>query len=179
MGSREAKFLTLKGHGKGEFVVLTADDGSENNGCGDFMIDREDFRVLAEMVGRSEDELRRFLQEFRRRGLIYVKSDDNDRRIVKIKMLYFVTLPPTLGRLESLIHLEISSSGITTVPPSIGQLRNLRFLILKSTYELEELPNEIGDLANLNTLVLNQNRIKSKIETVKLFFIVCKILLPF
>jgi len=58
-------------------------------------------------------------------------------------------------------YLYLEGSKITTLPPSIGRLEDLQYLDLSATEKLVNLPEEIGDLANLNKLDLQRSGITS------------------
>ncbi|MEH2163486.1 MAG: hypothetical protein V7K38_21235 [Nostoc sp.] len=64
-------------------------------------------------------------------------------------------IPDSIGDLSSLEYLTIYSKshdivyGIEQIPITIGRLINLRTLQIYDLYELEYLPDSIGDLTNL------------------------------
>ncbi|KAI1991986.1 Glucose-repressible alcohol dehydrogenase transcriptional effector [Ophidiomyces ophidiicola] len=66
------------------------------------------------------------------------------------------TLPPNLGRLKNLTHLDISSNELTEIPEEIGMLINLKKLLLFDNH-LQTLPFELGYLYQLDTLGIEGN----------------------
>lgn len=60
-------------------------------------------------------------------------------------------LPPEIGDLINLTHLNLSQNQFTTLPNEIGKLVNLTYLDV-SENRLTTLPNEIGKLVNLTSL---------------------------
>jgi hypothetical protein len=62
-------------------------------------------------------------------------------------------LPPEIGRLTALRHLDLRDTPLSALPPEIGQLTALRVLYLRDT-PLSALPPEIGWLGKLETLDL-------------------------
>jgi Leucine-rich repeat (LRR) protein len=56
--------------------------------------------------------------------------------------------------------LSLAGLGITEVPPEIGNLINLQTLWLNHN-DLTTLPPEIGNLVNLESLILNHNQLRS------------------
>ena len=78
------------------------------------------------------------------------------------------TLPPEIGKLQSLDHLNLNnlnkkpwygrrneSDQLTTLPPEIGNLKSLTVLDLNFLQKLKALPPEIGKLQRLTKLLLN------------------------
>lgn len=66
-----------------------------------------------------------------------------------------------MAALASLEKLNLENSAIRSLPPSIGRLQNLNELGLIHTYELVNLPEEIGDLVNLTKLNLTESSLVS------------------
>ncbi|PGH27333.1 glucose-repressible alcohol dehydrogenase transcriptional effector [Polytolypa hystricis UAMH7299] len=66
------------------------------------------------------------------------------------------SLPPTIGQLKNLCHLDASSNEITELPEEIGMLTNLKKLLLFDN-NLHSLPNEMGYLYQLETLGIEGN----------------------
>jgi internalin A len=70
------------------------------------------------------------------------------------------SLPPEIGRLQSLHWLDLSKNQVLELPSEIGQLQNLTSLNLRENC-LTSLPTEIGQLQNLTSLDLSKNQFKS------------------
>jgi internalin A len=70
------------------------------------------------------------------------------------------TLPPEIGQLVNLTHLNLSLNQLAGLPPEIGQLVNLTHLDL-SINKLTQLPPEIGQLVRLTHLDFRFNQIAS------------------
>ncbi|KAK4347554.1 hypothetical protein RND71_033893 [Anisodus tanguticus] len=68
-------------------------------------------------------------------------------------------LPDSIGKLSSLITLDLSENRITVLPTTIGGLSSLQKLDLHSN-KIVELPDSIGDLLNLIYLDLSGNNLK-------------------
>ncbi|EEP75764.1 conserved hypothetical protein [Uncinocarpus reesii 1704] len=66
------------------------------------------------------------------------------------------TLPPSIGELKSLTHLDVSSNELTEIPEEIGMLTNLKKLLLFDN-NLQTLPYELGCLYQLDTLGIEGN----------------------
>ncbi|KAJ0462615.1 putative leucine-rich repeat domain superfamily [Helianthus annuus] len=69
-------------------------------------------------------------------------------------------LPDSIGKLTSLITLDLSENGLVVLPSSIGNLSSLTKLDLHSN-KILELPESIGDLVNLICLDLHDNVLTS------------------
>lgn len=69
-------------------------------------------------------------------------------------------LPDSLGKLSSLITLDLSQNRIVALPDTIGGLSSLQKLDLYSN-RIIELPESIGDLLNLVSLNLSGNQLRS------------------
>jgi internalin A len=67
-------------------------------------------------------------------------------------------VPPEIGQLTALEHLNLASNQLTTLPPAIGQLTALQFLYLARN-QLTTLPSEIGQLIALEHLNLARNQL--------------------
>lgn len=86
-------------------------------------------------------------------------------------------LPESLGKLKSLVRLDLTGTSIRTLPDSVGELKELEQLVLSGSFivvlpetfgaleslvvldlsysRIEALPNSIGRLKNLRQLSLN------------------------
>ncbi|KAI7728015.1 hypothetical protein M8C21_006082 [Ambrosia artemisiifolia] len=69
-------------------------------------------------------------------------------------------LPDSIGKLTSLITLDLSENSLVVMPSSIGNLSSLTKLDLHSN-KIMELPESIGDLVNLICLDLHDNVLTS------------------
>lgn len=73
----------------------------------------------------------------------------------------FVSIPADIGKLESLNELHIWwNKFLTTIPKEIGNLKNLDQLVLNAN-ALTTIPKEIGNLENVTSLVLASNPLTS------------------
>ena len=69
------------------------------------------------------------------------------------------TIPPELGQLTKLSHLNLSSNQLTgPIPPELGQLTNLRVIYLFDN-QLTSIPPELGQLTKLSWLYLDGNQL--------------------
>uniref|UniRef100_A0A1I7SG38 PDZ domain-containing protein n=1 Tax=Bursaphelenchus xylophilus TaxID=6326 RepID=A0A1I7SG38_BURXY len=75
-------------------------------------------------------------------------------------------LPSSIGNLNKLRFLDVSSNRLKTVPSTIGNCTALGVLALRSN-EIHELPMEIGKLASLRVLDLTFNKLDHLPYTVK------------
>lgn len=69
-------------------------------------------------------------------------------------------LPDSIGKLSSLISLDLSDNRIVAIPTTIGGLSSLTKLDLHSN-RISELPDSIGDLLSLIYLDLRANQLSS------------------
>jgi hypothetical protein len=69
-------------------------------------------------------------------------------------------VPAELGRLKSLVNLELGNNRLTSVPPELGQLIALQELALGSNH-LTSLPPELWKLSALQKLALDNNQLTS------------------
>ena len=67
-------------------------------------------------------------------------------------------LPPEIGDLTNLTHLNLAGNQLTALPPEIGNLTNLTSLRLNDN-QLTALPPQVGRLTSLTTLRANRNRL--------------------
>ena len=81
-------------------------------------------------------------------------------------------IPPELGELSQLRHLELRSSRLSPnaddfltgpIPPEIGQLTNLTYLDLSGNQLTGEIPPQLGLLQHLTVLDLDWNRLTGAI----------------
>jgi CCR4-NOT transcription complex subunit 6 len=66
------------------------------------------------------------------------------------------TLPPAIGQLRKLTHLDLSGNELTELPEEIGMLSNLKKLYLFDN-NIRNLPYEMGYLYRLETLGIEGN----------------------
>ncbi|RAL46443.1 hypothetical protein DM860_004722 [Cuscuta australis] len=89
------------------------------------------------------------------------KRGTQDHLILKNKLSDQVDwLPESIGKLTSLITLDLSENRIASIPPSIGGLLSLKKLDLHSN-RITDLPDSIGNLLTLVYLDLSGNQLKS------------------
>ncbi|XVF18170.1 hypothetical protein REPUB_Repub10bG0189300 [Reevesia pubescens] len=69
-------------------------------------------------------------------------------------------LPDSIGKLSSLITLDLSDNRIVALPDTIGGLSSLKKLDLHSN-RIAQLPDSIGDLLSLVSLDLSANQLSS------------------
>src|SRR3954453_5544826 len=65
-------------------------------------------------------------------------------------------LPPDIGRLKNMSHLDLSGNQLSELPPEIGMLTNLKTLLLFDN-NLRPLPYEMGSLYQLEMLGIEGN----------------------
>ena len=76
------------------------------------------------------------------------------------------SIPPELGNLRNLEYLNLTASGVTgSLPPELGSLRNLKVLRLALNRLTGSLPPELGNLQNLEELILYSNRLTGSIPS--------------
>ncbi|KZV20893.1 plant intracell Ras-group-related LRR protein 4-like [Dorcoceras hygrometricum] len=95
-------------------------------------------------------------------GLIHVSAKKGTRELVlQGKLLDPVEwLPDSIGKLSSLVTLDLSENRIAGLPESIGALSSLRTLDLHGN-RISELPKSIGDLLSLISFDLRGNQLES------------------
>ena len=67
-------------------------------------------------------------------------------------------LPPEIGDLTNLTHLNLAGNQLTVLPPELGSLTKLTSLRLNAN-QLTTLPPQVGRLTSLTTLRANRNRL--------------------
>ncbi|CAN4083615.1 unnamed protein product [Withania somnifera] len=94
-------------------------------------------------------------------SLIEVSSKKGSRELILANKLsdQVEWLPDSIGKLSSLITLDLSENRITVLPTTIGGLSSLQKLDLHSN-RIVELPDSFGDLLNLVYLDLSGNNLK-------------------
>ena len=92
---------------------------------------------------------------------IWLSETSNELRVTILSPEYhnLEELPPEIGQLSKLEHLDFSRNELKTIPPEIGQLIQLKSLDLRSN-NLEMLPPEIGQLIQLKELKLHLNNLE-------------------
>lgn len=95
-------------------------------------------------------------------SLIEVSAKKGTRELnLQAKLLDQVDwLPDSLGKLSSLVTLDLSENRIVALPETVGGLSSLQKLDLHSN-RIIELPESIGDLLNLVDLNLSGNQLRS------------------
>jgi len=72
-------------------------------------------------------------------------------------------LPPAIGKLKQLSHLDLSNNQLTELPVEIGMLVKLRNLLFFDN-QITNLPNELGSLYQLETLGIEGNPLKEDLK---------------
>jgi len=111
--------------------------------------------------GEVRVQLENWLDE-RGRGVTRV---DLSRDVLNPNAQPLSALPPEIGRLTNLQHLNLSYNNLKELPPEIGNLTQLKILDL-SANELQELPREMGNLNALRVLNLSANQLTDLSEEV-------------
>lgn len=75
------------------------------------------------------------------------------------------SLPPTIGRLGRLRHLDLSDNRLASLPPDLGGLSSLESLRLRSN-SLVSVCAEVGALSRLSCLDLSMNHLTALPEGV-------------
>ena len=142
------------------------------------MTDREVLEALYEATGGPEWRNRtKWLSEAPIGEWFGVETDSNGRvtSLVLPGNGLRGTIPPALGRLDSLQRLDLSArwdpevgqrvgnelSG--AIPPELGDLSNLQELDLRGNELSGAIPPELGDLTNLQVLSLGDNELSGEI----------------
>lgn len=73
-------------------------------------------------------------------------------------------LPPTIGMLRQLVHLDVSQNNLTALPSEIGMLVKLKSLWAFDN-NLQELPEEIGYLHQLELLGIEGNPLDEDLKS--------------
>ena len=74
------------------------------------------------------------------------------------------TLPPAIGQLRNLRHLDLSGNELTELPDEIGMLTNLQKLLIFDN-NLHTLPYEMGYLYHLETLGIEGNPLSEVLKS--------------
>ncbi|PHU26619.1 Plant intracellular Ras-group-related LRR protein 4 [Capsicum chinense] len=94
-------------------------------------------------------------------SMIEVSSKKGSRELILRSKLsdQVEWIPDSIGKLSSLVTLDLSENRITVLPTTIGGLSSLQKLDLHSN-KIVQLPDSIGDLLNLVYLDLSGNNLK-------------------
>ncbi|PYI30188.1 glucose-repressible alcohol dehydrogenase transcriptional effector [Aspergillus indologenus CBS 114.80] len=74
------------------------------------------------------------------------------------------TLPPAIGQLRKLTHLDLSSNQLTELPEEIGMLTSLKQLLLFDN-QIRTLPYEMGYLYRLEMLGIEGNQLNDVLKS--------------
>ncbi|CAA7022038.1 unnamed protein product [Microthlaspi erraticum] len=91
---------------------------------------------------------------------VYAKKATQELNLQHKLMDQLEWLPDSIGKLTSLVRLDLSENCIMVLPPTIGGLLSLTRLDLHSN-RIGQLPESIGDLVNLVNLNLSGNQLLS------------------
>ncbi len=69
-------------------------------------------------------------------------------------------IPYSIGKLKKLREIHIQESELTNIPEEIGDLPNLEILVIRGSKKLTSLPKSIGNLNSLKTISIFENNIK-------------------
>jgi Leucine-rich repeat (LRR) protein len=89
-------------------------------------------------------------------GLLDLPFDDDGE---EMRWLNFNLLPPELAKFTGVRHLDLSWSGLWTFPEIISDNLSLLESLIFMDSSMEEIPDSIGKLVNLNELSLVNTRI--------------------
>lgn len=90
-------------------------------------------------------------------GIIkYIVCHEWKVKILDLKGNNITEIPSEIGKLTSLVDLNLTYNQLVQLPSEIGNLINLKSLYLTNN-KLTKLPNEIGNLSNLDFLSLGDN----------------------
>lgn len=70
-------------------------------------------------------------------------------------------VPPALGGLDSLRHLQIGLNSVTSLPREIGRLQRMDSIVIGTTSIGPTIPDEIGELSNLRCLKVHSSRLET------------------
>jgi Leucine-rich repeat (LRR) protein len=88
-------------------------------------------------------------------GMDADRDDNGNVTYLHVRLLRTLLVPPEIGKLCQLAHLEIHSClSLRALPPQIGGLRNLEKFTLFDCTNLRSLPKELGMLQKLKCLEL-------------------------
>jgi CCR4-NOT transcription complex subunit 6 len=73
-------------------------------------------------------------------------------------------LPPAIGKLRKLTHLDLSGNDLTELPEELGMLSNLKKLLLFDN-NIRTLPYEMGYLYRLETLGIEGNPLNEVLKS--------------
>jgi len=83
-----------------------------------------------------------------------------------IKMQNAKELPAKIGSLKNLKSLRLELGETTVLPNEITQLSKLEFLELEDMPLIESIPEQIGELKNLDYLILKQTKLRTLPESI-------------
>jgi hypothetical protein len=161
--------------------IITINECSLYDECNEcFEIDENDYRIIENiMMEVSEDALLEFAPDDlydtyfyfddspKVRSMIEIEEDDEECRVYAFDAPPFLrSLPESILELDALEELSFCNasqipSWLASLPTSICNLAKLRVLDLTDTKNLKTLPDDIGNLTNLEILYLGASAITS------------------
>ena len=170
-------------------TTTTTTTTNTNKYEGKHQIDKDDFVTMNKVMQAFPPLFNRVMADRRRlntaldalmKGLLQVNKEDDSYKIIKLDLSQVLEEPfenanriqlrtrsiqnvsEHIGRLTHLQELNLDGTDIAALPPKILiGLTNLKVLNLAYTKHLRHLPDEVGDLVNLQRLCLQYSGLLS------------------
>ncbi|ETS80841.1 Glucose-repressible alcohol dehydrogenase transcriptional effector [Pestalotiopsis fici W106-1] len=139
-----------------------------NNGTGNDQLDgEEEDRGRPVNVDKNEDRQDWQSLDLSGQGLRAISLTVFDRYAF-VEELYLCSnnltyLPPAVGQLRKLRHLDLSNNHLTELPPELGMCTPLRKLLVFNN-QIRDLPFELGALHHLELLGIQGNPLNSEMK---------------